>query len=79
MVDDLEPLAPDGEDGEVVAEWIADWRTYLQDRRTYAEALREDPDARLFVTAKDHEQVTEYIDGFAADNDMPACATPIDV
>jgi hypothetical protein len=79
MVDDLEPLAPDGEDGEVVAEWIADWRTYLQDRRTYADTLRQDPDARLFVTAKDHEQVTEYIDGFAADNDMPACATPIDV
>ena len=29
MVDDIEPLAPSGEDGEIVAEWIADWRTYL--------------------------------------------------
>ena len=31
------------------------------------------------MTAKDREQVTEYIDAFAADNHMPACATPIDV
>ena len=79
MVDDIEPLAPSGEDGEIVAEWIADWRTYLADREAYADALRADPGARLYVTAKDREQVTEYIDAFAADNHMPACGTPIDV
>jgi hypothetical protein len=79
MLDELEPLAPGGEDGEIVAEWITDWRTYLGDREIYARALRDDPDARLFVTAKDSDQVTEYIDAFAADNHMPACATPIDV
>jgi hypothetical protein len=79
MVDALEPLAPSGEDGEIVAEWIADWRTYLDDREAYAEALRTDPEARLFVTARDREQITEYIDAFAADNRMPACGTPIDV
>ena len=43
MVDDIEPLAPAGEDGEIVAEWIADWRTYLGDREAYADALRTDP------------------------------------
>ena len=79
MIDDIEPLAPSGEDGEIVAEWIADWRTYLGDRDAYADALRADPGARLYVTAKDQEQVTEYIDAFAADNHMPACGTPIDV
>ena len=41
--------------------------------------LLDDPEARLLVTARDREQITEYIDAFAADNDMPACATPIDV
>ena len=46
MVDDLEPLAPTGEDGEIVAAWIADWRTYLGDREAYADALRTDPEAR---------------------------------
>jgi hypothetical protein len=79
MVDDLEPLAPAGEEGDVVAAWIADCRTYLADREAFAEALRADPEARLYVTARDREQITEYIDAFAADNHMPACATPIDV
>ncbi|MET0904194.1 MAG: hypothetical protein ABWZ52_13210 [Acidimicrobiales bacterium] len=79
MVDDLEPLAPAGEDGDIVAAWIADWRTYLADREAYADALRTDPEARLYVTARDREQITEYLDAFAADNHMPACATPIDV
>ena len=79
MVDDLEPLAPDGEDGEIVMEWIADWRTYLSDREAYAKALTTDPEARFYVTQKDNAQVTEYIDAFAADNHMAACGTPIDV
>jgi len=79
MVSDLERLAPDGEEGDGVAEWIADWRTYLDDRSAYAAALRTDPDAAMFVTARDAQQVTEYIDAFAADNHMPACATPIDL
>ncbi len=79
MLDDLEPLAPAGEDGPVVREWLADWRPYLGDRADYADALRTDPEARLFVTAKDQDQITEHIDAFAADNRMPACGTPIDV
>lgn len=79
MIDDLEAAAPDGEDGAIVAEWIADWRTYLGDRVAYVAALRADPDARLLVTAKGQEQITEFIDAFSADNRMIACATPIDV
>jgi len=79
MVDDLEAIEPDDEDGAIVAEWIADWRAYLGDRVAYADALRTDPDAELLVTAKDREQITEFIDGFSADNRMIACATPIDV
>jgi hypothetical protein len=79
MLDDLEPLVPSGEDGTIVREWLADWRTYLDDRAAYAEALRADAEARLYVTAKDRDQITEHIDAFAADNRMPACGTPIDV
>jgi hypothetical protein len=79
MVDDLEAVAPPGEEGDIVALWIADWRTYLEDRAAYVEALRRDPDAQLVVTAKDREQITEYLDAFSADNKMIACATPIDV
>jgi len=79
MVDDLEAITPPGEDGQIVTEWLADWRTYLGDRADYVEALRRDPDTQLVVTAKDREQITEYIDAFSADNKMITCATPIDV
>jgi hypothetical protein len=79
MLDDLEALTPAGEDGELVAEWLVDWRTYLGDREAYVEALRDDPEARLLISPKGNRQITEAIDGFAADNAMIACATPIDV
>jgi hypothetical protein len=79
MLDDLDRLVPDGEDGEIVREWLADWRTYLDDREAFATALRRDPEARLLVSAKASDQITEHLDAFAADNHMPACATPLDV
>lgn len=79
MLDELAELRPSGEDGELVGRWLDDWHTYLGDRQRYADTLLDDPEARLLVTARDRDQITEYIDAFAADNDMPACATPIDV
>ncbi len=78
MLDDLDGLVPGGEDGEIAMEWLADWRTYLGDREDYATALTHDPGARLFVSAKGGQQVTDYIDQFAQDNRMPACSTPAD-
>ncbi len=77
-LDDLVTLASAGEDREIVREWLTDWRTYLQDRVEYAEALATDPDARLLVSPKGGDQVTEYLDAFARDNHMPACSTPTD-
>lgn len=79
MLDDLEQMVPEGEDGDLVSAWLVDWRTYLGDRERYADALRADPDARLLVTAKSGQHITEYLNAFAADNDMPACSTPLDV
>ena len=79
MLDDLDRLVPGGEDATLVRAWLADWRTYLADREAYATALRSDPDAQLLVSAKNSQQITEYLDAFAGDNRMAACATPIDV
>ncbi len=79
MIIDLRGLTPGGEDGELVTLWLADWETYLEDRREHAEALRQGEDRRFRVTARENEQITEYIDAFAADNDMPACGSPLDV
>lgn len=79
MLDDLAAMAPAGDDGELVEEWLADWRTYLGDREAYVVALRDDPDAQLLISPKDNDQITEHLDAFAADNRMPSCGTPIDV
>lgn len=79
MLDELDRLVPGGEDGATVKEWLADWRTYLGDRQDFADALRTDPDARLLVSPKEGSQITEWLDDFAGDNDMPACSTPGDV
>jgi hypothetical protein len=79
-LDDLETLAPAGDQRQRANEWLGDWRTYLSDREKYAEALRTDPDARLLVSAKPGEgqQITGWIDEFATANRMPSCVSPTD-
>lgn len=82
MVDDLEDRAPtDGDDGKSVSGWIADWRTYVGDRETYADGLREDPDTLFQITenVELRDGVDKTIEIFADVNDMPECATPGDV
>ena len=79
MLEDLARLAPPGEPGEVVSEWLADWTIYLGDREDFAARLRADDDARLLVSPKEGDQITEFIDAFAKDNRMTACGTPADV
>jgi hypothetical protein len=79
-LDDLETLAPDGDQRQRAGEWLADWRTYLGDRQNYAAALQTDPDARLLVSAKPGkgQQITGWIDEFANANRMPSCVSPTD-
>jgi len=83
MLDDLDgmtSLAPAGDQRNRAETWLADWRTYLQDRVDYADRLRADPNARLLVSEKPGEgrQITGWIDEFAQANRMPSCATPLD-
>ncbi|MGE3619599.1 MAG: hypothetical protein AB7L84_03965 [Acidimicrobiia bacterium] len=79
MVDDLAAMAPPGPDGELVTLWVADWRTYLDDRREHTGALSTGEDRRFRVSARDGDHITKYLDAFAADNHMPACGSPLDV
>jgi hypothetical protein len=81
MVRRLEASAPGGADGERVQEWVTDWETYLGDRTDYAGRIRQDPDARFYVTQsdRDNRQVTEAVDRFANVNGMPDCETPGDL
>jgi hypothetical protein len=79
MLDQLDRIVPAGDDGRITKEWLADWRTYLGDREDFADALLTNPKARLLVSPKKGDQITEYLDAFAGDNNMAACSTPGDV
>ncbi|MCU0269408.1 MAG: hypothetical protein MUF83_12280 [Acidimicrobiales bacterium] len=82
MLDDLAAIAPtDPDDRAKVDEWLADWGTYVANRRDYAERLRVDPDARLYVTENENDgtQITRSIDHFATINEMASCVTPGDI
>ncbi|MDE0668895.1 MAG: hypothetical protein OXI48_07710 [bacterium] len=68
-----------GTDADLLNAWLADWDTYLGDRRAYAEILAGGSDPPFTVTARDGDAVTSYIDIFAEVNAMPSCATPEDV
>lgn len=82
MVDDIETDFPDDEaDLEVLEQWIADWRAYIDDRQSYADRLRDDQSAQFEVTQNERvfRGVDDTIRNFADVNGMPDCATPGDV
>lgn len=81
MVDEIDADAPKtGEDAVSLEGWIGDWRTYVANRRDYADRLRSDPEARLLLDQSlGGDSVDKPIEIFADVNDMPTCATPGDV
>lgn len=82
MLTDLEALAPlAGQDQPVVDEWLADWRTYVADRASFADRLTDDPEARFYVTQRetDQRQITVAIDRLAKVNGMESCMSLNDV
>lgn len=81
MVDDLVAMTPADEKGQaIVPQWEADYRTYLQDRRNFADRLRETGENEPFYETKvDAIPISERIATFAGDNEMAACAPPYDL
>jgi hypothetical protein len=83
QIDELDRLVPltagGSRDRTMITEWLADWETYLDDRRAYADDLRADPDARLLETAKQERPISDALTRFADANEMSSCAPPGDV
>jgi len=79
-LDDLRSLAPAGDQRDRTTAWLSDWRVLLSDRQAYAEALRDDPEARLLISEKPGtgRHITGWIDEFALANKMDDCVTPAD-
>lgn len=63
----------------IVPLWIADYRTYIEDRREYADDLRRGVNDPFAETQVDGIPLSEKISTFANDNLMKSCAAPIDL
>ncbi len=77
MLDEITAVMPIDEKGQaIVPAWEADYRTLLDDRYAYANMLRSGQDGPFTETAVNNVPITERIETFAGDNEMPSCAPP---
>ncbi len=80
MLARLGTIIPSGNDGRIVREWLADYRTYVGNREDYARRLRTDPGARFYEAQKNPgEQISDPIDTMATANHMDDCVAPEDL
>lgn len=80
MLDDLVAVPPVDQKGiDIVPLWEADYRIYIQDRYRYADQLRASGENLPFYETADGIPLSERIETFAGDNEMPACAPPRDL
>lgn len=80
MLDDIELISPTSEKGKaLVPKWIADYRTYIEDRRDYIQSMREGRLPTFSETQVDSVPISERIGKFARENNMRACQPPIDL
>ena len=80
MLDDVVAVDPTDDKGRaIVPQWEADYRIYLDDRRQFADGLRAGRNEPFRETAVDGIPISEKLEVFAGDNEMPACAPPHDL
>jgi hypothetical protein len=80
MLADVVAVTPRDAKGQaLVPLWERDYRTYLEDRREFADDLRAGKNEPFAETAVDGIPISEKITVFAGDNRMPDCAPPTDL
>ena len=80
MLDDVTAEPPTDDKGaELVPRWEADYRTYIEDRREFTDRLRRGENKPFTETAVDGIPISEKLERFAGDNEMPSCAPPQDL
>lgn len=80
MVQELGLRTPSDENGRnVVRLWLAEYRTYLEDRREYIAELRAGNNVTFSETAIEGVPISERLLTFANENNMGSCAPPTDV
>jgi hypothetical protein len=77
MLDDIVAVMPTDDKGlAIVPEWESEYRILLDDRYRYADTLRSGQNVPFTETAVDGVPITERIEKFTLDNEMPTCAPP---
>ena len=80
MIAQLEQTSPsDAKGQELIPLWISDYRTYINDRRAYAEELRLGINIPFGESILMGIPLSEKIATFAADNAMTSCKPPMDL
>jgi len=80
MLGEVEAVIPDDDKGAaIVPLWIADYRTYIGNRRTFTTRLRQGRNDPFTETAVEGIPISERLEQFAGDNEMPSCAPPQDL
>jgi hypothetical protein len=80
MLDDVMAVTPNDPKGQaIVPDWARDYRTYIQDRREFADDLRAGKNEPFAETAVDSIPISDKLAVFAGDNRMPDCSPPIDL
>jgi hypothetical protein len=80
MLDDVVAVEPtDAKGRAIVPQWQSDYRTYIGNRRDYADVLRAGRDEPFREAAVDGIPISDKLTRFAGDNDMPSCAPPTDL
>lgn len=81
MLDEVVAVQPTDPKGiEIVPDWEADYRTYLADRRRYADDLRRTGENLAFYESKAGTiPISDKVATFAGDNEMPSCSPPTDL
>ena len=80
MLDEIVAVPPtDAKGQELIPMWEAEYRLYLNDRRAYADLLRTGVNRPFAETQREGLPVSERLETFAGDNEMPDCAPPRDL
>jgi hypothetical protein len=80
MLDDVSAQTPADDKGRsIVPIWEDEYRTYLADRRVYADELRRTGENLPFYETAVGIPISERLETFAVDNEMPSCAPPRDL
>ncbi len=80
-INEIEKIQPSDAKGQaLVPLWLADYRTYLENRRTFIEQLRTVERRPYFAeTEVEGVPISERIGKFARENDMKTCQPPRDL